>query len=118
MWVERLPLAGLPMAIARNSALTSVQADMLEFDVDPGQGALYNDAQKDRIQTALRTLLPQVKITMTLCPPRGETPEQRRQRQQAEARWSAQKAIDSDPLVNQILNELGGQVIEDSVRPN
>ena len=118
MWVERLPLAGLPMAIARNSALTSVQADMLEFDVDPGQGALYNDAQKDRIQTALRTLLPQVKITMTLCPPRGETPEQRRQRQQAEARWSAQQAIDSDPLVNQILNELGGQVIEDSVRPN
>ena len=55
---------------------------------------------------------------MTLCPPRGETPEQRRQRQQAEARWAAQQAIDSDPLVNQILNELGGYVIEDSVRPN
>ena len=117
-WVEHLPLAGLPMAIARNSALTGMTDGTLEFDVDPGQGALYNDSQKERIQTALRTLLPEVRISMTLCPPRGETPEQRRQRQQAEARWAAQQAIDSDPLVNQILNELGGYVIEDSVRPN
>ena len=91
---------------------------MLQFDVDPGQGALYNESQRERIQTAMRTLLPEVRISMTLCPPRGETPEQRRQRQQAEARWAAQQAIDSDPLVNQILNELGGYVVEDSVRPN
>jgi DNA polymerase-3 subunit gamma/tau len=122
MWVDHLALAGLPMAIARNSALikrddTSGVA-VLEFDVDPAQGALYNDTQRERITTALRELLPGVTLIMTLTATRGETPEQRRQRLLADALYSARQAIDSDPLVDQIINELGGQIIEDTVRPN
>ena len=122
MWVDHLALAGLPMAIARNSALIkrddSSGAAVLEFDVDPAQGALYNDTQRERITAALRELLPGVTLIMTLTATRGETPEQRRQRLLADALYSARQAIDSDPLVDQIINELGGQVIEDTVRPN
>ena len=122
LWVDHLALAGLPMAIARNSALIqreeAPEGTVLEFDVDPAQGALYNDTQRERIATALREFLPGVTLRMTLTATRGETPEQRRQRLLADALYSARQAIDSDPLVDQIVNELGGQVIEDSVRPN
>lgn len=122
MWVDHLALAGLPMAIARNSALIqredAPEGTVLEFDVDPAQGALYNDTQRERITAALREFLPGVTLRMTLTATRGETPEQRRQRLLADALYSARQAIDSDPLVDQIINELGGQVIEDTVRPN
>ena len=118
MWVEHLALAGLPMAIAKNSALIEVHDQRLVFDVDPAQGALFNETQRQRVEAALRELLPGVSIEMTLMATRGETPDQRRHRLKTEALYGARQAIDSDPVVNQILNELGGQVIEDSIRPH
>lgn len=117
-WVEFLPLAGLPMAIAKNSAYIGEDAGLMVFDVDPAQSALYNDSQKSRVESALQQLVPSAKIVMTLRPPRGETPEQRRHRLKTEALYGAKNAIDSDPVVNQIINDMGGQVLEDTVRPN
>ncbi len=106
------------MAIAKNSALITLDGGVAVFDVDPAQGALYNESQKSRVQDALQTLVPGLTIEMTLTPPRGETPDQRRHRLRVEALYAAKHAIDSDPLVNQILNEMGGRVNEDTVRPN
>lgn len=116
-WVERLPLAGLTMAIARNSALVQVQDERYEFDVDPVQGALFNAAQQQKIQEALRTLIPAAQVQMQLQLPRGETPEQRRQRQQAEAHAGAKQAISGDALVQRIVQEFDAFVPDDSIRP-
>jgi len=116
-WVTRLKLAGLPMAIARNSALVQVDGDRYIFDVDPVQGALFNDGQRLRIQDAMREWLPQAVVEMSLQLPRGETPEQRRQREAAEAHYGAKQAIEADPLVQRILAGFGGFVVDDSVRP-
>lgn len=116
-WVDRLPLAGLTMAIARNSALVQVQDERYEFDVDPVQGALFNAAQQQKIQDALRTLIPAAQVQMQLQLPRGETPEQRRQRQQAEAHAGAKQAITGDALVQRIVQEFDAFVPDDSIRP-
>ncbi len=116
-WLERLKLAGLPMAIARNSALIRVDGDLYEFDVDPVQGALFNESQKQRIQDAIREWIPAAKIEMLLQPTRGETPGQRRQREKAEAHYGAKQAIEGDPLVQRILNEFSGVVVDDTIRP-
>ena len=116
-WVNRLALAGLPQAIARNSALVSTDGNVFVFDVDPAQGALFNDNQAKRIQDALQQLIPGAALQMSLQPPRGETPDQRRQRLEAEAFYAAKQSIDSDPVVNHILNEMGGYVVEDTIRP-
>ncbi|WP_286717657.1 DNA polymerase III subunit gamma/tau [Thalassolituus sp. UBA2009] len=116
-WVNKLKLAGLPMAIARNSALVQVDGDRYIFDVDPVQGALFNDGQRLRIQDAMRESLPQAVVEMTLQLPRGETPEQRRQREAAEAHYGAKQAIEADPLVQRVLAEFGGFVVDDSIRP-
>ena len=116
-WADRLALAGLPQAIARNSALIDVTGEHYTFDVDPAQGALFNDTQAKRIEAALQQLIPGSSLTMVLQPPRGETPEQRRQREKAEAFYAAKQSIDSDPVVNHILTEMGGYVVEESIRP-
>lgn len=116
-WVNKLKLAGLPMAIARNSALVQVDGDRYIFDVDPVQGALFNDGQRLRIQEAMREWLPQAVVEMALQLPRGETPEQRRQREAAEAHYGAKQAIEADPLVQRVLAEFGGFVIDDTIRP-
>ena len=99
------------------SALVHVEGDHYEFDVDPVQGALFNDGQAQKIQQALRELFPQATVSMTLQPPRGETPDQRRQRQQEEARYGAKQAIEGDPLVQRVLNEFGGVVVDETIRP-
>ncbi len=116
-WVDKLPLAGLTMAIARNSALVSVEQDLYRFEVDPVQGALFNSGQQQRIQDALRTLIPSARVEMTLQVPRGETPEQRRQRHQAEAHAGAKQAIESDALVQRIVQEFEAYVLDDTIRP-
>lgn len=120
-WVERLPLAGLPMAIARNSSLISRvdQEDsiLFSFDVDPAQAALYNESQKGRIEQALQSLLPTARIEIDVRDPRGETPDQRASRLRHEAHYSARQAIETDPLVDQLLTEMGGRILEDTVRP-
>jgi DNA polymerase-3 subunit gamma/tau len=116
-WVDRLKLAGLPMVIARSSALVRIVNGVLHFDVDPEQGALFNESQRLRIQDALRALIADVHIEMTLVAPRGETPEQRRQRLHAESFYAAKQAIESDPVVNHIVSEMGGVVVEETIRP-
>ena len=116
-WVGKLKLAGLPMAIARNSALIRIEGNHYFFDVDPVQGALFNDGQQQRIQDALREWIPDARVDMVLQATRGETPEQRRQRQKAEAHYGAKQAIEGDPLVQRILSEFGGVVVDDTVRP-
>ena len=116
-WVSKLKLAGLPMAIARNSALIRIEGNHYIFDVDPVQGALFNDGQQQRIQDALREWIADARVEMVLQPTRGETPEQRRQRQKAEAHYGAKQAIEGDPLVQRILSEFGGVVVDDTVRP-
>ncbi|MBE0483069.1 MAG: DNA polymerase III subunit gamma/tau [Bacterioplanes sp.] len=117
LWVEQLALSGLSQAIARNSALIQMNDQVLEFDVDPVQGALFNDAQKQRIEAAIQHHWPNCRVIMQLQTPRAETPEQRRQREQADAFYSAKQSIEADPVVNHILSELGGFVIEQSIRP-
>ncbi len=116
-WLEVLPLAGLPQAIARNSALVSVAQSNYHFEVDQQQGALFNDGQRQKIEQALQTRLPGCRITMELGVPTGETPEQRRQRLHAEASYMAQQSIESDQTVRAIISQFNAVVLPDSIRP-
>ncbi|WP_221794856.1 DNA polymerase III subunit gamma/tau [Oceanobacter mangrovi] len=117
MWLAHLPLAGLPMNIARNSALVAINGSHYQFDVDPQQGALFNANQQQRIEIALQTLIPAARVEMQLQTPRGETPDQRRQRLHAESVYIAQQSIETDGRVKNILSTFNAMVVEDSIRP-
>jgi DNA polymerase-3 subunit gamma/tau len=117
-WVRHLPLAGMPMAIALNSALISRHENQLVMDVDPDQGALFNDAQRKRIEQVLCDItgLP-VQLIMHVQLPRGETPHQRRTRLMAERFAQAEHAIIEDEYVQALVAEFEAHIIEGSIRP-
>ncbi len=117
-WVKHLPLAGMPMAIALNSALISRHENQLVMDVDPGQGALFNDAQRKRVEQVLCDItgLP-VQLLMHVQLPRGETPHQRRTRIMAERFAQAGHAIMEDEVVQSLVSEFEAHIIEGSIRP-
>jgi DNA polymerase-3 subunit gamma/tau len=117
-WVRHLPLAGMPMAIAANSALISRHENQLVMDVDPGQGALFNDSQRQRIEQVLCDItgLP-VQLVMHVQSPRGETPHQRRTRLMAEQFAQAGHAIMEDEVVQALVAEFEAHIIEGSIRP-
>lgn len=117
-WVRQLPLAGMPMAIASNSALISRHENQLVMDVDPGQGALFNDSQRQRIEQVLCDItgLP-VQLLMHVQLPRGETPHQRRTRLMAEQFAQAGHAIMEDEIVQALVAEFEAHIIEGSIRP-
>ncbi|MDP2610246.1 MULTISPECIES: DNA polymerase III subunit gamma/tau [unclassified Oceanobacter] len=117
MWLEHLPLAGLPLSIARNSALVEIRDGYYCFDVDPQQGALFNPGQQQRIEQALQTLVPDARIEMVLRSPAGETPEQRRQRLAAEAGFIALQSIETDEQVRHILTTFNATVVDGTIRP-
>ncbi len=117
-WVKHLPLAGMPMAIALNSALISRHENQLIMDVDPDQGALFNDAQRQRIEQILCDITGlSVQLIMHVQLPRGETPHQRRTRLMAERFAQAGHAIIEDEYVQSLVAEFEAHIIEGSIRP-
>lgn len=117
-WVKKLPLAGMQKAIALNSAVVSVNGSQVEMDVDPDQSALYNDALRQRIEQALTQATGQpVELLLNIQPPRGETPEQRRQRVMAEHLQHAIASIQSDQTLQNLIQEFNAQLIEGSITP-
>jgi DNA polymerase III subunit gamma/tau len=117
-WVRHLPLAGMPMAIALNSALISRHENQLLMDVDPDQGALFNDAQRQRIEQVLCDITGlSVQLIMHVQVPRGETPHQRRTRLMAERFAQAGHAIIEDEYVQSLVAEFEAHIIEGSIRP-
>ena len=117
-WVRHLPLAGMPMAIASNSALISRHENQLVMDVDPDQGALFNDAQRQRVEQVLSDVTGlSVQLVMHVQLPRGETPHQRRTRLMAERYAQAGHAIMEDEVVQALVSEFEAHIIEGSIRP-
>jgi DNA polymerase-3 subunit gamma/tau len=88
------------------------------MDVDPDQGALFNDAQRKRIEQVLCDItgLP-VQLIMHVQLPRGETPHQRRTRLMAERFAQAEHAIIEDEYVQALVAEFEAHIIEGSIRP-
>ena len=117
-WVQHLPLAGMPMAIALNSALIDIQGQTVWMDVDPQQGALFNDSQRQRIEVALSDASGEaISLVMQVLLPRGETPHQRRVRLQAECLVEAEQAIVDDECVQGLVQEFEAHIIAGSIRP-
>lgn len=116
-WCERLRLAGLPLSIMRNSALIAVEGNRYCFDVDPVQGGLFNASLQQKIEEAVREWIPDAVLDMQLQSPRAETPHQRQQRLREEAHFSAKQTIEGDALIQRIVDEFQGVVLDDTVRP-
>ncbi|MFV0455896.1 MAG: DNA polymerase III subunit gamma/tau [Pseudomonas sp.] len=114
----KLGLSGLTGSIASNCTLISVEDDRWLMHLDPAQSALFNATQQRRLNDALnqyhgRTL----QLVIELERPRQETPAQAAARWRAERQRAAEQSIQSDPVVQQLMEQFAAVIREGTIEP-
>ncbi|BAP44341.1 DNA polymerase III subunits gamma and tau [Pseudomonas sp. StFLB209] len=120
-WLEifaQLPISGLTGSIAANCTLISVEGDRWLLHLDPGHGALFNSTQQRRLSEALNQYHGSpIQLTIELIRPQQETPAQAASRRRAERQRQAVASIHADPLIQQLMQQFGAVVREDTITP-
>ena len=114
----QLPVSGMTASIGANCTLIAVDGDDWLLHLDPAHSALFNSTQQRRLNDALnqfhqRTL----KVTIELVKPERETPAQAASRLRAERQRLAEESIYADPLVQQMIEQFGAAVRDDTIQP-
>jgi DNA polymerase-3 subunit gamma/tau len=120
-WCDLLPrlgLTGMVASLARNLSLEQADAERLRFHYTPEQEALLNEARRERIRSAVRGVCgQQVQVEFVAAAQRVETPAQRSERLRAEQQAQALQVIESDPVVQSLMERFGARIETESVRP-
>ncbi|MBD1552267.1 DNA polymerase III subunit gamma/tau [Pseudomonas typographi] len=120
-WLElypKLPVSGLTGSIAANCSLVAADGDHWHLHLDPAQGALFNAAQQRRLTEALNQYLGRsLTLSIDLQRPAQETPARAAARQRVERQQLAERSIQGDPLVLQLIQQFGATVRADTIEP-
>ncbi len=120
-WLEmfnKLPISGMTSSIASNCTLISMQGDAWLLHLDPGHSALFNSTQQRRINDALNQFTGRtINLTIELIKPEQETPAQAASRLRAERQLQAEASIHADPFIQQMLQQFGAVIREDTIKP-
>ena len=118
-WRERFeafPLPGMLGSIAAHCQIHERLDSRLSFIIGEANATLLNDRQVERLQEQLSEYFGQpLKVTVELGEPQEETPAQYRARLLSEQLAAARVAIESDPLVLQIIEEFGAELEPESL---
>jgi len=114
----KLPVSGMTGSIAANCTLIAVDGDNWLLHLDPAHSALFNATQQRRLNDALnqyhgRTL----NLNIELIKPEQETPAQAGSRRRAERQSEAEASIHADPFIQQMLQQFGAVIREDTIEP-
>jgi DNA polymerase-3 subunit gamma/tau len=120
-WLElfpKLPVSGMTASIAANCTLISMDGDNWLLHLDPAHSALFNATQQRRLNDALnqfheRTL----NLSIELIKPEQETPAQAGARRRADRQRQAEESIHGDPFIQQMLQQFGAVIREDTIAP-
>ena len=120
-WLQmflKLPISGMTGSIAANCTLIAMDGDDWLLHLDPAHSALYNATQHRRLNDALnqfsgRTL----NLRVELIKPEQETPAQAASRLRGERQRQAEASIHGDPFIQQMLQQFGAVIREDTIKP-
>jgi DNA polymerase-3 subunit gamma/tau len=114
--VQRLDVpAGLPRALAQQSELVAMQGTEWLLRVPNEQ--LTRAGSLDKLQTAVRQALGQDIVLRAEAGEVTDSVMQRDARAKAQAQADAEAAIRNDPLVLQLMHDLGAQIVPGSLKP-
>ena len=114
----KLPVSGMTASIGANCTLIAVDGDDWLLHLDPAHSALFNLTQQRRLNDALNQFTQRtLKVTIELVKPEQETPAQAASRFRAERQRLAEESIYADPLVQQMVEQFGAVVREDTIQP-
>ncbi len=116
--VNSLPLAGMERMLAHNCELVSWQDGRIELRVPHAQRHLNDRAYQDRLQAALEhNLGTKVKLEISVGPGSGSTLAEIQGRANQQRQNEAVAAIDRDPFVRDLIENLDARVVSSSVKP-
>jgi DNA polymerase-3 subunit gamma/tau len=120
-WLDlfpKLPVSGMTGSIAANCTLISVQGDNWLLHLDPAHSALFNSTQQRRLNDALNQYHQRtINLSIELIKPEQETPAQAAARRRADRQREAEASIHSDPFIQQMLQQFGAIIREDTIVP-
>ncbi len=118
---RNLGLAGMTLNLASNCAWVQSSPAVIELQVDPVTARLLTDNHKKNIREAILSqgTLPQEieDVVFRECVPEVETPAKRRERLKEERRLQAVDVIYADPIVQSLVQQFEGTVVESSIEP-
>lgn len=120
-WLEvfpKLPISGMTGSIAANCTLMAVDGDNWLLHLDPAHSALFNSTQQRRLNDALNQYHGRtINLSIELIKPEQETPAQAASRLRTERQRQAEASIQADPYIQQMLQQFGAVIREDTIKP-
>ncbi|RRV05637.1 DNA polymerase III subunit gamma/tau [Pseudomonas sp. v388] len=120
-WLElfpKLPISGMTGSIAANCTLIEADGDNWLLHLDPAHSALFNATQQRRLNDALNQQQGRaIHLRIELIKPEQETPAQAAARLRAERQRQAEASIHADPFIQQMLQQFGAVIREDTIKP-
>jgi len=120
-WLEMfpgLPISGMTGSIAANCTLMGKEGDHWLLHLDPAHSALFNSTQQRRLNDALNQFTGRtINLSIELIKPEQETPAQAASRLRAERQRQAEASIHADPFIQQMLQQFGAMIREDTIKP-
>lgn len=115
--VKEIKLGGMARMLADHCELRKFESNILELSVPEPHRHLLEPAYNAKLQSALRKRFGEhlrVKIEVG---GKGDTPAAQEDREQQEKLDHAIEAIDTDPFVRDLVENLDAKVIDDSIKP-
>ncbi len=117
-FVNGLPLAGMERMLAHNCELVAWQNGRIELRVPYAQRHLNGKAYQDRLKAALEhNLGAKVKLEISVGPSNGTTIAEIRERENEQRQNEAVAAIERDPFVKDLIENLDARVVSSSIKP-
>jgi DNA polymerase-3 subunit gamma/tau len=115
--VKEIKLGGMARMLADHCELRKFESDVLELSVSEPHRHLLEPAYKAKLQSVLRKRFGErlrVKIEVG---GKGNTPAAQEDREKQEKLDHAIEAIDTDPFVRDLVENLDAKVVDDSIKP-
>jgi DNA polymerase-3 subunit gamma/tau len=116
--VDHLPLAGMERMLAHNCELVAWQEGRIELRVPQAQRHLADRAYQDRFKLALEQHLgTKVRLEIGVGAGNGNTLAQIQDRDKQLRQNEAAAAIDGDPFVRELIENLDARVVSSTIKP-
>ncbi len=116
--VSQLPLAGMERMLAHNCQLIAWRDERIELRVPHAQRHLVERAYQDRLKLALEQHLgTRVRLEISVGAGNGNTLAEIQGRENQQRQNEAMAAIDSDPFVRDLIEDLDARVPSSTIKP-
>jgi DNA polymerase-3 subunit gamma/tau len=116
--VERLPVSGVPLQLARNCSFACCGDGHLELQLFEGHQQFFSKQRQEILANAIGEATGKdIKLSIDISVEAGETPAGRQQQRNRDRQQSAEQSIYNDAIVKSIIETFEGRIPPKSIQP-